>query len=160
MALDLAALLSPAHTAVVTSEVQNGVVGERSALPADADPMCHRPHRHGSIHRLCRSAAVASTRARSAAQRCGSSQARRASGSAWTPSPRSHESNPRLSRRSSSSGRAGGSAGSDGAGTGGSASGWCGDTWGKLGSSGSGSVRPGPGVMSKRRRRIMDPVSN
>ncbi len=34
MPLDLAALLDPAHTAVVTSEVQNGVVGERSALPA------------------------------------------------------------------------------------------------------------------------------
>lgn len=33
MPLDLAALLDPAHTAVVTSEVQNGVVGERSALP-------------------------------------------------------------------------------------------------------------------------------
>lgn len=33
MALDLAALLSPDHTAVVTSEVQNGVVGSPSALP-------------------------------------------------------------------------------------------------------------------------------
>ncbi len=33
MPLDLAALLGPAHTAVVTSEVQNGVVGEPSALP-------------------------------------------------------------------------------------------------------------------------------
>ena len=33
MPLDLAALLDPAHTAVVTSEVQNGVVGEPSALP-------------------------------------------------------------------------------------------------------------------------------
>lgn len=33
MALDLAALVDPAHTAIVTSEVQNGVVGERSALP-------------------------------------------------------------------------------------------------------------------------------
>jgi nicotinamidase-related amidase len=37
MPLDLAALLAPAHTAVVTSEVQNGVVGEPSALPALAD---------------------------------------------------------------------------------------------------------------------------
>lgn len=37
MPLDLHALLAPAHTAVVTSEVQNGVVGERSALPALAD---------------------------------------------------------------------------------------------------------------------------
>jgi nicotinamidase-related amidase len=37
MALDLAALLSPAHTAVVTSEVQNGVVGSPSALPELAE---------------------------------------------------------------------------------------------------------------------------
>ena len=37
MALDLAALLSPAHTAVVTSEVQNGVVGTPSALPELAE---------------------------------------------------------------------------------------------------------------------------
>jgi nicotinamidase-related amidase len=37
MPLDLAALLDPAHTAIVTSEVQNGVVGERSALPALAE---------------------------------------------------------------------------------------------------------------------------
>ena len=33
MPIDLAALLTPAHTAIVTSEVQNGVVGEPSALP-------------------------------------------------------------------------------------------------------------------------------
>lgn len=33
MALDLAALVDPAHSAIVTSEVQNGVVGESSALP-------------------------------------------------------------------------------------------------------------------------------
>ncbi len=33
MAVDLAALVDPAHTAVITSEIQNGVVGERSALP-------------------------------------------------------------------------------------------------------------------------------
>jgi nicotinamidase-related amidase len=37
MPLDLAALVDPAHTAVVTSEVQNGVVGARSALPALAE---------------------------------------------------------------------------------------------------------------------------
>ena len=37
MAVDLASLVDPAHTAVVTSEVQNGVVGERSALPALAE---------------------------------------------------------------------------------------------------------------------------
>ncbi len=33
MPLDLAALLDPSHTAIVTSEVQNGVVGTPSALP-------------------------------------------------------------------------------------------------------------------------------
>jgi nicotinamidase-related amidase len=37
MPLDLAALVAPAHTALVTSEVQNGVVGARSALPALAE---------------------------------------------------------------------------------------------------------------------------
>ena len=37
MALDLAALVAPAHTALVLQEVQNGVVGEPSALPALAD---------------------------------------------------------------------------------------------------------------------------
>lgn len=37
MPIDLAALLEPSHTAIVTSEVQNGVVGEPSALPALAD---------------------------------------------------------------------------------------------------------------------------
>ena len=33
MALDLRALLDPTHTAVITSEVQRGVVGEGSTLP-------------------------------------------------------------------------------------------------------------------------------
>ena len=33
MPLDLAALVAPGHTAVVTSEVQNGVVGDHAALP-------------------------------------------------------------------------------------------------------------------------------
>src|SRR5437764_14409380 len=33
MALDLAELVAPAHTAVVTSEVQRGVIGDCSALP-------------------------------------------------------------------------------------------------------------------------------
>jgi len=37
MALDLDVLLDPARTAVVTSEVQQGVVGEVSALPALAE---------------------------------------------------------------------------------------------------------------------------
>jgi nicotinamidase-related amidase len=35
--LDLAALVAPDHTALVLQEVQNGVVGERSALPALAE---------------------------------------------------------------------------------------------------------------------------
>jgi biuret amidohydrolase len=35
--LDLATLVDPTTTAVVTSELQNGVVGEQSALPALAD---------------------------------------------------------------------------------------------------------------------------
>jgi nicotinamidase-related amidase len=34
MPIDLAALLDPAHTAVITSECQNGVIGARSLLPA------------------------------------------------------------------------------------------------------------------------------
>ena len=37
MPVDLVSLVAPEHCAVVTSEVQNGVVGERSALPALAD---------------------------------------------------------------------------------------------------------------------------
>jgi biuret amidohydrolase len=37
MPLDLSALLAPAHTAIITSEVQHGVVGTPSALPALAE---------------------------------------------------------------------------------------------------------------------------
>jgi nicotinamidase-related amidase len=37
MAVDLAALVEPGTTAVVTSEIQNGVVGPESALPALAE---------------------------------------------------------------------------------------------------------------------------
>jgi nicotinamidase-related amidase len=37
MAIDFAELVSPWRTAVVTSEVQNGVVGDEAALPALAD---------------------------------------------------------------------------------------------------------------------------
>lgn len=33
MAIDLAALISPAHTALVTQEIQRGVIGDLSALP-------------------------------------------------------------------------------------------------------------------------------
>lgn len=37
MPLDLTSLAAPGHTAIVTSEVQGGVVGERSALPELAE---------------------------------------------------------------------------------------------------------------------------
>lgn len=37
MPIDLASLLDPAHTALVTQECQNGVIGERSALPQLAE---------------------------------------------------------------------------------------------------------------------------
>jgi len=37
MPLDLAALVAPAHTALVLQEVQNGVVGTPSVLPALAE---------------------------------------------------------------------------------------------------------------------------
>jgi nicotinamidase-related amidase len=55
----LAELVDPARTAIVTSEVQNGVVGERSALPALADaakPMIKR------LAVLCDAARVAGVR--------------------------------------------------------------------------------------------------
>ncbi len=41
MAVDLSELVSPWRTAVVTSEIQNGVVGEESALPELADAARH-----------------------------------------------------------------------------------------------------------------------
>ncbi|MDQ6696067.1 MAG: cysteine hydrolase [Actinomycetota bacterium] len=50
MPMDLAALVDPRHTAIVTSEVQNSVVGDQSALPALADaarPMV------ANVARLC-----------------------------------------------------------------------------------------------------------
>ena len=56
---DLAELVAPAHTAVVTSEVQNGVVGANSALPALAEvagPMIDR------LAELCRAARSAGVR--------------------------------------------------------------------------------------------------
>jgi hypothetical protein len=37
MPLDLQALLSPAHTALVTQECQEGVIGKGSALPGLAE---------------------------------------------------------------------------------------------------------------------------
>ena len=55
----LAELADPRHTAIVTSEVQNGVVGERSALPelaAAAAPMVER------LAVLCRAGRAAGVR--------------------------------------------------------------------------------------------------
>ena len=52
----IAQLVAPGYTAIVTSEVQNGVVGERSALPAlaaEAAPMIDR------LARLCAAARTA-----------------------------------------------------------------------------------------------------
>ena len=43
MPIDLAALVDPAHTALVLQEVQNGVVGTPSALPALADAAAEMP---------------------------------------------------------------------------------------------------------------------
>ena len=37
MAIDLAALIAPAHTALITQECQRGVIGDRSILPALAE---------------------------------------------------------------------------------------------------------------------------
>ena len=54
MPLDLAMLVDPATTAVVTSEVQNGVVGEQSALPALADAA--RPTMLPAVGRLVKAA--------------------------------------------------------------------------------------------------------
>lgn len=56
MPVDLAPLVAPSRCAVVTSEVQNGVVGERSALPelaAAAGPMV------AAVGRLCAAARAA-----------------------------------------------------------------------------------------------------
>lgn len=57
MPVDLAALVAPVHTAVITSEIQNGVVGERSALPqlAEAARETVRPN----AARLCAAARTA-----------------------------------------------------------------------------------------------------
>jgi biuret amidohydrolase len=41
MAVDLPALVAPWRAAVVTSEIQNGVIGERAALPALAEAARH-----------------------------------------------------------------------------------------------------------------------
>lgn len=57
MPLDLAELLAPAHTAVVTSECQNGVIGATSVLPELAASAAASVIPNGA--RLCASARVA-----------------------------------------------------------------------------------------------------
>jgi biuret amidohydrolase len=57
MALDLDALLDPAHTAVVTSECQNGVIGADSVLPELAASAAESVIPNGA--RLCATARVA-----------------------------------------------------------------------------------------------------
>jgi nicotinamidase-related amidase len=54
MPIDVGALLDPAHTAVVTSECQNGVIGDRSALPELAAAAADTVIRNGP--RLCTAA--------------------------------------------------------------------------------------------------------
>ncbi|MGH9211105.1 MAG: cysteine hydrolase [Acidimicrobiales bacterium] len=54
----LAELVDPAVTAVVTSEVQNGVVGERSALPALAEAARPAVAATGRLVKLARAAGV------------------------------------------------------------------------------------------------------
>jgi nicotinamidase-related amidase len=54
----LAQLVAPGHTVVVTSEVQNGVVGERSALPALAEAAAPMIERLGVLCRAGRAAGV------------------------------------------------------------------------------------------------------
>lgn len=58
MAVDLAALVSPWRTAVLTSEVQNGVVGEEAVLPALAEAA--RGTMIPALARLLKSARAAS----------------------------------------------------------------------------------------------------
>lgn len=54
----LASLIAPGSTAVVTSEVQNGVVGERSALPALAEAAAPMIDRLGVLCAAARAAGV------------------------------------------------------------------------------------------------------
>jgi len=51
MPLDLAALVDPAHTALVTQECQEGVIGEKSALPGLAEGVA-RVDMIGNVARL------------------------------------------------------------------------------------------------------------
>ena len=51
MALDLSTLLDPAHTALVTQECQEGVIGKSSALPGLAEGVARVNDRaYGSFH--------------------------------------------------------------------------------------------------------------
>jgi biuret amidohydrolase len=59
MAVDLSALCAPGHTAVVTSEVQNGVVGERSSLPELAEAAATMIPAVARLARAARKAGVA-----------------------------------------------------------------------------------------------------
>ena len=58
MAPPLSSLVDPAHTALVTSEVQNGVVGSRSALPALAEAAAPMIGRLGLLCPVARAAGV------------------------------------------------------------------------------------------------------
>src|SRR5436305_8443200 len=60
MALDLAELVAPPHTAIVTSEVQRGVVGDSSALPelAAAARACGMIENVAELVRAARTAGV------------------------------------------------------------------------------------------------------
>jgi nicotinamidase-related amidase len=57
MPLDIASLLDPAHTAVVTSECQNGVIGAHSVLPELAESAAATVIPNGA--RLCAAARLA-----------------------------------------------------------------------------------------------------
>jgi nicotinamidase-related amidase len=58
MAADLAALVEPTGTAVVTSELQDGVVGEHSVLPALAEAARSAVHAAGRLVKTARTAGV------------------------------------------------------------------------------------------------------
>jgi biuret amidohydrolase len=58
MPLDLQALVDPAHTALVTQEIQRGVVGDLSALPALAEAARPVLPRIGLLVRAARAAGV------------------------------------------------------------------------------------------------------
>src|SRR5437016_12721079 len=55
MPLDLAGLLTPAHTALVTQECQRGVIGDRSVLPEMAKAAAPIVPRVAELARVARS---------------------------------------------------------------------------------------------------------